>query len=206
MLSLQEIILRLTIAAALGAIIGIERVVRRRPAGVRTSLFLCLATALFTIFSGESALRLGNRSDTQTAYNIVEGIVFLGAGAIFGGWGGVRGMTPAATAKRPPPAAIPMAASTKIVAAVVIPRTPPDPRKMAPAPRKPMPCTILDAILVPLESPNRCASSLERIVNSAVARHTKRLVRTPAGRRRTTRSKPMMAPSAAATVSRKIIS
>src|SRR6266446_1362575 len=69
---------------------------------------------------------------------------------------------------------MPMAASTKIVAAVVIPTTPPDPRRMAPAPRKPMPWTILEAIRVPLESPKRCASSLERMVNSAVARHTNR--------------------------------
>ncbi len=55
MLSLQEIFLRLTVAAVLGAVIGIERDLRRRPAGVRTSLFVCLATALFTILSGEIA-------------------------------------------------------------------------------------------------------------------------------------------------------
>jgi len=97
MLSLQEIILRLTIAAALGAIIGIERVVRRRPAGVRTSLFVCLATALFTILSGEIAHRLGDTSGTRIASNIVQGIGFLGAGAILRGSGGVLGMTTAAT-------------------------------------------------------------------------------------------------------------
>src|SRR5260370_449159 len=97
MLSLQEIILRLTIAAALGAIIGIERVVRRRPAGVRTSLFVCLATALFTILSGEIAHRLGDTSGTRIASNIVQGIGFLGAGAILRDAGGVMGMTTAAT-------------------------------------------------------------------------------------------------------------
>jgi putative Mg2+ transporter-C (MgtC) family protein len=97
MLPLQEILLRLTVAAALGAIIGIERVVRRRPAGVRTSLFVCLATALFTVLSGEIARRLGDSSGTRIASNIVQGIGFLGAGAILRGPGGVIGMTTAAT-------------------------------------------------------------------------------------------------------------
>ncbi|HUC53275.1 MAG TPA: MgtC/SapB family protein [Candidatus Cybelea sp.] len=97
MLSVQEIILRLTVAAALGAIIGLERVVRRRPAGIRTSLFVCLATALFTILSTELAQRFGDSSGTRIASNIVQGIGFLGAGAILRGAGGIVGMTTAAT-------------------------------------------------------------------------------------------------------------
>jgi putative Mg2+ transporter-C (MgtC) family protein len=97
MLSLQEILLRLTIAAALGAVIGIERDLRRRPAGVRTSLFVCLATALFTILSVEIAHRFGDTGSTRIASNIVQGIGFLGAGAILRDAGGVVGMTTAAT-------------------------------------------------------------------------------------------------------------
>ena len=97
MLSLREILLRLTVAAALGAAIGVERDLRRRPAGVRTSFFVCLATALFTILSGEIAQRFGDTSGTRIASNIVQGIGFLGAGAILRGAGGVAGMTTAAT-------------------------------------------------------------------------------------------------------------
>jgi len=97
MLSLQEIIMRLTVAAALGAVIGIERDLRRRPAGIRTSLFVCLATALFTILSGEIAHRFGDTGSTRIASNIVQGIGFLGAGAILREAGGVVGMTTAAT-------------------------------------------------------------------------------------------------------------
>jgi len=97
MLSPHEIFLRLTVAAALGAIIGIERDFRRRPAGVRTSLFVCLATALFTILSGEIARALGDTGSTRIASNIVQGIGFLGAGAILRESGGVVGMTTAAT-------------------------------------------------------------------------------------------------------------
>jgi putative Mg2+ transporter-C (MgtC) family protein len=97
MLSLHEMILRLTVAAGLGAVIGIERDLRRRPAGIRTSLFVCLATALFTILSGEIARRFGDTGSTRIASNIVQGIGFLGAGAILRGSGSTIGMTTAAT-------------------------------------------------------------------------------------------------------------
>lgn len=97
MLPLHEIFLRLTVAAALGAVIGVERDLRRRPAGIRTSLFVCVATALFTILSGEIARRLGDSGSTRIASNIVQGIGFLGAGAILREAGGMVGMTTAAT-------------------------------------------------------------------------------------------------------------
>jgi putative Mg2+ transporter-C (MgtC) family protein len=97
MLPIHEIFLRLTVAAVLGAIIGIERDLRRRPAGVRTSFFVCMATALFTILSGEIARALGDTGSTRIASNIVQGIGFLGAGAILRGTGGTVGMTTAAT-------------------------------------------------------------------------------------------------------------
>src|SRR5260370_2194493 len=97
MLVLNEIILRLRVGAGVGAMIGLERVMRRRRAGVRTSLFVCLATALFTILSTELAHRFGDSSGTRIASNIVQGIGFLGAGAILRGSGSVLGMTTAAT-------------------------------------------------------------------------------------------------------------
>jgi putative Mg2+ transporter-C (MgtC) family protein len=97
MVPLHEILLRLTLAAALGALIGIERDLHRRPAGIRTSLFVCLATALFTILSGEIAHRFGDTGSTRIASNIVQGIGFLGAGAILREAGGVVGLTTAAT-------------------------------------------------------------------------------------------------------------
>lgn len=97
MFSLGEVFLRLTVAAALGAIIGIERDLRRRPAGIRTSFFVCLATALFTILSGEISRLLGDTGSTRIASNIVQGIGFLGAGAILREAGGRVGMTTAAT-------------------------------------------------------------------------------------------------------------
>lgn len=97
MLSYHEILIRLLFAALLGAAIGVERDIHRRPAGIRTSMFVCMATALFTILSGEIARRMGDTSGTRIASNIVQGIGFLGAGAILKDGTGLVGMTTAAT-------------------------------------------------------------------------------------------------------------
>lgn len=97
MLSFHDIFLRLLFAAGLGAAIGVERDLRRRPAGIRTSAFVCLATALFTILSNELAHLWGDTGTTRIASNIVQGIGFLGAGAILRERAGLVGMTTAAT-------------------------------------------------------------------------------------------------------------
>src|SRR5437016_13943674 len=97
MLSLHEIFLRLGLAAVLGAAIGIERDLHRRPAGVRTSAFVCFGSALFTLLSFELAHRFGDTSATRIASNLVQGIGFLGAGAILRESGGIVGLTTAAT-------------------------------------------------------------------------------------------------------------
>ncbi len=97
MLSFHEIVVRLLFAGALGAAIGVERDIRRRPAGIRTSTFVCMATALFTVLSAELAHRWGDTGPTRIASNIVQGIGFLGAGAILRDNAGVVGMTTAAT-------------------------------------------------------------------------------------------------------------
>ena len=97
MISLHEIFLRLSFAALLGAVIGIERDVHRRPAGIRTSAFVCMGSALFTILSFELAKMTGDTSGTRIASNLVQGIGFLGAGAILREAGGLVGLTTAAT-------------------------------------------------------------------------------------------------------------
>jgi putative Mg2+ transporter-C (MgtC) family protein len=97
MLSLHEIVLRLSFAALLGAVIGIERDLNRRPAGIRTSAFVCMGSALFTILSFELAKMTGDTSGTRIASNLVQGIGFLGAGAILREAGGLVGLTTAAT-------------------------------------------------------------------------------------------------------------
>jgi putative Mg2+ transporter-C (MgtC) family protein len=97
MFPLREFILRLGLATLLGAAIGVERDLHRRPAGVRTSAFVCLGSALFTMLSFELARRYGDTSSTRIASNLVQGIGFLGAGAILREAGGIVGLTTAAT-------------------------------------------------------------------------------------------------------------
>ena len=97
MISFHDVLLRLLFAAAMGALIGLERDLRRRPAGIRTSMFVCMATALFTIMSQQLAHLWGDTGPTRIASNIVQGIGFLGAGAILKDSAGLVGMTTAAT-------------------------------------------------------------------------------------------------------------
>jgi len=97
MISLHEIVLRLSFAALLGAAIGVERDLHRRPAGIRTSAFVCMGSALFTILSFQLAKMSGDTSGTRIASNLVQGIGFLGAGAILREAGGLVGLTTAAT-------------------------------------------------------------------------------------------------------------
>ena len=97
MISLHEIFLRLSLAALLGAAIGVERDLHRRPAGIRTSAFVCMGSALFTILSFQLAKMYGDTSSTRIASNLVQGIGFLGAGAILREAGGLVGLTTAAT-------------------------------------------------------------------------------------------------------------
>jgi putative Mg2+ transporter-C (MgtC) family protein len=99
-----ESLLRLALAAALGGLIGIERELREREAGLRTHLLVALGSALFTIVSaygfhafltsGQSVIRA---DPTRIAAQIVTGIGFLGAGAIIRQGLSVRGLTTAAT-------------------------------------------------------------------------------------------------------------
>lgn len=95
MLPLASITYRLLWAALLGALIGLERSVRKRPAGMRTSVCVCVGAALFTILSVELARATGDPSTTRIASNIVQGIGFLGAGVILRERGSVVGLTTA---------------------------------------------------------------------------------------------------------------
>ncbi|MBS1839909.1 MAG: MgtC/SapB family protein [Acidobacteria bacterium] len=97
MLPLSTIVYRLLWAAFLGSLVGIERIRSKRPAGMRTSLFVSMAAALFTIVSLEFAKRTGDPATTRIASNIVQGIGFLGAGVILRDKGSVVGLTTAAT-------------------------------------------------------------------------------------------------------------
>lgn len=89
-----EALLRLALAAGSGAVLGLEREERDKPAGVRTFSIVALGSALFTLISivafGEG--NAGSRIPAQ----IVTGVGFLGAGTILVQRGNVIGLTTAA--------------------------------------------------------------------------------------------------------------
>ena len=91
---LSKTLARLTLAAVLGGVIGLERELKHRPAGLRTNMFICFGAAMFTILSME--LAQGNEA-TRIASQIIPGIGFIGAGSILREKGGVTGLTTAAT-------------------------------------------------------------------------------------------------------------
>ena len=94
---LSKAMVRLVLAAVLGGIIGLERELKRKPAGLRTNMFICFGSALFTILSTELAGEFGIGDHTRIAAQIIPGIGFIGAGSILHDKGGVSGITTAAT-------------------------------------------------------------------------------------------------------------
>jgi uncharacterized membrane protein YhiD involved in acid resistance len=88
---------RLLIATGLGAVIGLQRELSGKPAGLRTNLLICLGAALITHVSFAVAARLGAGDPARIAAQIVAGIGFLGAGTIMRSQHAVHGLTSAAT-------------------------------------------------------------------------------------------------------------
>lgn len=91
-----DLLVRLLLAAGLGAAIGLERELTGKEAGLRTTMLICIGSALFTALS--VALATDTTADpNRITANIVSGIGFLGAGVIIRERGHVRGLTTAAT-------------------------------------------------------------------------------------------------------------
>jgi putative Mg2+ transporter-C (MgtC) family protein len=89
-------LVRLVLAALLGGVIGLERELRHRPAGLRTNMFICFGAALFTVLSDALAVEhLGDH--TRISAQIIPGIGFIGAGTILHTRGLTTGLTTAAT-------------------------------------------------------------------------------------------------------------
>ena len=90
-----EMVIRLVIAAFLGAVIGYERARAKKPAGIRTHLLVCMGAALFTVISIWGFA--GSADPSRIAAGVVVGVGFLGAGTILRQERGVAGLTTAAT-------------------------------------------------------------------------------------------------------------
>jgi putative Mg2+ transporter-C (MgtC) family protein len=87
---------RLLLACGLGGLIGLERELKHKSAGVRTNLLICMGSAFFTLLSPVLAGDAGTNRG-QVASNIVQGIGFLGAGLILHNRSRVSGLASAAS-------------------------------------------------------------------------------------------------------------
>jgi len=93
MLNLLEFTMRLSVAFALGAIIGTERQWRQRMAGLRTNMLVAVGAAMFVAMGAKIG---GDAIGRVTSY-VVSGIGFLGAGVIMKDGTNVKGLNTAAT-------------------------------------------------------------------------------------------------------------
>jgi len=94
-----DVFLRLVVAAAVGALIGLERERQNQPAGLRTHIILAVGSCLAMLLSIEVATQYrpqGFSGDpARIAAQVVSGIGFLGAGAILRFGNNIRGLTTA---------------------------------------------------------------------------------------------------------------
>lgn len=92
--------LRLVLSMVLGGLIGWERENRKQQAGLRTHVIICMGSTLLmliSIFIPQTFPNFQNGDPGRIAAQVVSGIGFLGAGAIFSLGGSIRGLTTAAT-------------------------------------------------------------------------------------------------------------
>ena len=97
-LSYGEVFLRLGAAVGAGALIGLDRELRHKPAGLRTLALVSLGSALFVLETLDPA-RAYTDATSRVIQGVVTGVGFLGAGSIIRGQSeeSVRGLTTAAS-------------------------------------------------------------------------------------------------------------
>jgi putative Mg2+ transporter-C (MgtC) family protein len=91
-----EFILRLVVALTAGLLIGLERQIHHKSAGIRTNALVAMGSAIFVMISIE-LLHDKNFDPTRVLGQVVTGIGFLGAGVILHQGMNIQGLTTAAT-------------------------------------------------------------------------------------------------------------
>ncbi|HML74282.1 MAG TPA: MgtC/SapB family protein [Anaerohalosphaeraceae bacterium] len=82
-------------ALVYGGIIGIEREIHQKPAGLRTNMLICMGAAAFTLIAKN--ISINPDAETRVIQGVVTGVGFLGAGVLIHQQGNVQGLTTAAT-------------------------------------------------------------------------------------------------------------
>ena len=94
-----EALVRIGVAAGLGGVVGLERELDEKAAGLRTHMLVAVGSALFTLVGAYGFTDFPSRQvdPTRVAAQVVTGIGFLGAGLIFRQGFTIRGLTTAAS-------------------------------------------------------------------------------------------------------------
>jgi len=95
-LSQVQIICQLFLAALLGSLIGLEREIKRKGAGLQTYSLVTIGACLFTVIAFSLARSIDGFDPSQIIVAIALGMGFIGAGAIFRGEFRIEGLTTAA--------------------------------------------------------------------------------------------------------------
>jgi putative Mg2+ transporter-C (MgtC) family protein len=92
----ESFLLQLAMSVLCGAIVGVERQLRGKAVGIRTSILICLATQVFVRLSTDLTETGPLADPTRVLGQVVTGVGFLGAGVILAKGGAVTGVTSAA--------------------------------------------------------------------------------------------------------------
>lgn len=101
--AIGDLVVRLGLAVVFGGLIGIERELKNRPAGLRTNMMVALAAAAFTtlgtelIAEGAEAQQIVQIDPLRIIEAVIAGVAFLGAGAIIRAGTDVKGLTTGAS-------------------------------------------------------------------------------------------------------------
>ena len=93
-------LIAMLVSTLLGTVVGWERQLGRKPAGLRTHVLVCLGSTMFVLVTKHAVLDIGgpNLDPTRMIHGVITGVGFLGAGSIMRTEGGyVHGLTTAAS-------------------------------------------------------------------------------------------------------------
>ena len=92
-------LIAMLISTVLGTLVGWERQLGRKPAGLRTHTLVCLGSTMFVLVTKHAVQDIGgpNLDPTRMIHGVITGVGFLGAGSIIRQEGYVAGLTTAAS-------------------------------------------------------------------------------------------------------------
>jgi putative Mg2+ transporter-C (MgtC) family protein len=92
-------LIAMLVSTVLGTIVGWERQMGRKPAGLRTHTLVCLGSTMFVLVTRHAVADIGgpNLDPTRVIHGVITGVGFLGAGSIMRTEGYVHGLTTAAS-------------------------------------------------------------------------------------------------------------